>query len=542
MFFEWGTKSIEFRYDSIADAANNLNQVMVELETLITELEKTRNAINDENTGMAIRELVARFDKEILKVKGRYNEVNNVVIILENSFKDLYHHIKPIDIGKKTKVSSESVAKEVTNFKETITNKINSSIRFLGTRPSFISNIELEVTDKERRAFEHNKVQLDHAKDLVGNLSVKLNERIEDIRDINVYFKQFEDVEEYYANITKDFKISDDEISEEMIEISNKYTIDQISQIEHGVGQLSIEMSDWLYEYFVNELGMPSDEFYKLFSEEVLYDIMFFVLDYLSEPENLQGLKNIGQFLSTIVASLLKAASPFAPIFNAISDKYGKDVLDIFLNDFITRLLGFQVSPDGTHITTSETSLQSASGFMDIYDELGPILGMDLNTEVIIFVYDGREYRFQLWEGTYGFNTMIGGEMGLYYRPLSVANKLPYSDEDNGSNDFLYYAAVDEADHIPINVTIYDNKGNIITNNDTKDYTANDNHYWNAQFRSNNGLRDKEDIYMEGTVVMAPAMADSFIAGLEGQNIQYTVKDITVNGQIEKEITLIWGK
>lgn len=542
MFFEWGTKSIEIRYDSIADAANNLNQVMVELETLITELEKTRNAINDENTGMAIRELVARFDKEILKVKGRYNEVKNVVIILENSFKDLYHHIKPIDIGKKTTVSSESVAKEVTNFKETITNKINSSIRFLGTRPSFISNIELEVTDKERRAFEHNKVQLDHAKDLVGNLSVKLNERIEDIRDINVYFKQFEDVEEYYANITKDFKISDDEISEEMIEISNKYTIDQISQIEHGVGQLSIEMSDWLYEYFVNELGMPSDEFYKLFSEEVLYDIMFFVLDYLSEPENLQGLKNIGQFLSTIVAGLLKVASPFAPIFNAISDKYGKDVLDIFLNDFITRLLGFQVSPDGTHITTSETSLQSASGFMDIYDELGPILGMDLNTEVIIFVYDGREYRFQLWEGTYGFNTMIGGEMGLYYRPLSVANKLPYSDEDNGSNDFLYYAAVDEADHIPINVTIYDNKGNIITNNDTKDYTANDNHYWNAQFRSNNGLRDKDDVYMEGTVVMAPAMADSFIAGLEGQNIQYTVKDITVNGQIEKEITLIWGK
>lgn len=75
-------------------------------------------------------------------------------------------------------------------------------------------------------------------------------------------------------------------------------------------------------------------------------------------------------------------------------------------------------------------SVQKRNGFADITELGGPLLGMDLDTHITTFVYNGKEYRIQEWDGTYAFGLTYGGEIGIYCRDAPTSPSQQYGEMD----------------------------------------------------------------------------------------------------------------
>ncbi len=104
----------------------------------------------------------------------------------------------------------------------------------------------------------------------------------------------------------------------------------------------------------------------------------------------------------------------------------------------ILGLLGFRYNPDTDSYYTAEGCIQQQWGFCDAIDKWGPALGMDLDTDIVTFTYDGQEFRSQLWKGIYGGGLSVGSELGLYSRPQGEALATPYIPNDPSSEYILY--------------------------------------------------------------------------------------------------------
>ena len=72
-------------------------------------------------------------------------------------------------------------------------------------------------------------------------------------------------------------------------------------------------------------------------------------------------------------------------------------------------------------MTTAPYSYQRAVGFNGIYELIGPLVGFHTQTVVFPFDYQGKEWKIQLWKGSY-YYVSNGGEIGLYERERSVLN------------------------------------------------------------------------------------------------------------------------
>jgi uncharacterized protein YukE len=198
----------------------------------------------------------------------------------------------------------------------------------------------------------------------------------------------------------------------------------------------------------------------------------------------------------------------------------------------ISEVFGFTWDAENGHFYTTEHSLQRYGGFMDFYDEAGPLLGMDLDTEVITYIYDGKEYRLQLWNGSYGTGAMYGGEVGLYYRDAADAATNPYV---AGSPDsrFILYDCVEPGDEIRSVSDIYivgqDDQPAI--HNDTANYAEGEDHYWNLATKPGNV--DKGDLYMHETLYFADPGAAQACAEALLQNPTISDVHVTADGQVE---------
>lgn len=158
----------------------------------------------------------------------------------------------------------------------------------------------------------------------------------------------------------------------------------------------------------------------------------------------------------------------------------------------IQKVLGFSYNDEEDYYYTREGSIQQYGGFMDFYDDLAPYLGMNIDDEVVIFEYDGKEYRLEFWKGGYGIGSAFGGEIGMYYR--DVDNSRPYV---KGSDDskFLWYECLPEGEQLPMKLEIYDTtKGDTpLFTNDTEDYAENGDHFWNLGIKTDSSYK-KENI------------------------------------------------
>lgn len=172
------------------------------------------------------------------------------------------------------------------------------------------------------------------------------------------------------------------------------------------------------------------------------------------------------------------------------------------INDDITRLFGFEYAGnDDDYYYTQRGSIQNHFGFMDYYDEIGNLLGMNLNDEVIVFNYGDREYRIELWRGTYGYGGAFGGEFGIYYRDASDAIANPYPEDyhtgTRPQNRFSLYQCLDEEHQFRVVQRVFLRDNDLpIVENDTQDYSigTNGRHFWNLAIRTQSNV-DVSQIY-----------------------------------------------
>ena len=90
------------------------------------------------------------------------------------------------------------------------------------------------------------------------------------------------------------------------------------------------------------------------------------------------------------------------------------------INDEGAFHLGFNYNFDHGFFFATRNSWKRLFGFNDFYDWLSnhSFNAFNLQTERVIFEYDGLEYMVQLWRGTYAFDFFTGAEVGFYTRPL----------------------------------------------------------------------------------------------------------------------------
>lgn len=174
---------------------------------------------------------------------------------------------------------------------------------------------------------------------------------------------------------------------------------------------------------------------------------------------------------------------------------FEKAVIELLsTNGLLENLLGFKYRNGSDSYYTVEDSIQHQWGFCDYIDEMGSTLGMNLDTEITTFAYDGQEFRIQLWKGLYGYDGAVGGEFGIYSRPGWEAKGNPYVEGSKGS-EMILYDAVDEAYQLPVKqtTTYARDRGKTKTFvNDTSTY-GDGTHYWNLNIRTEAGI-DKSTI------------------------------------------------
>lgn len=317
-------------------------------------------------------------------------------------------------------------------------------------------------------------------------------------------------------------------------------------------------MVDSVKDYLVNEKGIDETKLNQIIDmlqgNEVLKAQFIDILDYLfkggldfdskvfqSKVDNViqyvdsllkaSGLEIPVSFIASLVSSLIRIDPSVAyDLLEKGNNMTGGEISDIF---------GFMQIPGSNYFTTKEGSFQSKAGFMDGYDKIGPLLGMNLNTTVITFQSGDKEYRIQLWEGTYMHGMAIGGEIGIYSRPLEEALLDPYV---HGQSDFILYECVEEGEQLRTNWEIFDNDGRRIVDNDTSIYATNGDHFWNAIFKmkkENELSINKDDIYTVSTYYIEDeTFMQDFTNELEKMNMEYT-KVATGNGY---EVEVTWGK
>lgn len=183
------------------------------------------------------------------------------------------------------------------------------------------------------------------------------------------------------------------------------------------------------------------------------------------------------------------------------------------VEDPVSKYLAFEYNEEDYYYTNENYGIQRRSGFMDLFDDLGGLLGMDLDTKVANYSYEGVNYRLQFWKGSYGFGNAYGGEIGLY------SNK-----DGNG-----WYASADGSYEIRTSQEIIDKAtGKVLLENDVASYTDDDKHFWNLAIRTDAGYR-KENLIQRNTIYVSDPnlraeMADAITrAGLSAKEENGTI-------------------
>lgn len=121
-------------------------------------------------------------------------------------------------------------------------------------------------------------------------------------------------------------------------------------------------------------------------------------------------------------------------------DIFGPDIAKQFIDlmsmanggtiPIVTDKFSFTADDGVMYSIDVDGSVQKRNGFADITEMGGPALGMDLDTHITTFVYNGKEYRIQEWDGTYAFGLAYGGEIGVYCRDAPTSPSRRYEEMD----------------------------------------------------------------------------------------------------------------
>lgn len=177
----------------------------------------------------------------------------------------------------------------------------------------------------------------------------------------------------------------------------------------------------------------------------------------------------------------------------------------------IYETLGFKYVEDGDFYTTGEHSIQRYLGWHDLYDKLGPLIGADLDEtgEPNIGYTDpdtGKQYRLELWKGSYGFDGSYGGEVGFYTR------------DGDSKGPPGWFGTAQGDDQIKVTQQIYDkhDPSHVYFTNDGQG--ADDpgkQHYWNLGIRSDPNV-NADDLGQRATLeVKDPQVRDGLYESMQ---------------------------
>lgn len=75
---------------------------------------------------------------------------------------------------------------------------------------------------------------------------------------------------------------------------------------------------------------------------------------------------------------------------------------------------GFEYDEEQDIVISRKNAWQKEFGYHDIYDINAPLLNIVMDCEPILFNYNNKDYRIELWKGQYGIAT--GAEIGIYIK------------------------------------------------------------------------------------------------------------------------------
>ncbi len=217
------------------------------------------------------------------------------------------------------------------------------------------------------------------------------------------------------------------------------------------------------------------------------------------------------------------ANTPFGKAFVHFftGDQEREEKLFNLISDPVSRTLAFEYNAKDDFYRTNENfGVQRYGGFANMFDDVGGGLGMDLDTQVVDFEYNGKAYRVQFWKGSYGFGNAYGSEIGFY--------------ENDPNDDSGWYECANGEDEIRTRQTLIDTSTGESMTNDTADYAKDGDHFWNLMIRTDDG-HEKENLTQESVLYFdSQEQAEAFIEGIKGnkyarERLQY--KDMG-NGRI----------
>lgn len=303
------------------------------------------------------------------------------------------------------------------------------------------------------------------------------------------------------ASINLDTDYEDDEETKTLIRAKRSEINDYINNYNNNKTQLEnakttlTELNTSLADY-IEDLSAYKEILEDLEDFEDTFDPGYFD----KNPRVAKGLELDANLLSVAANKLVLDDLTESDWYQKRHDEVEKLLADNDLeeaafnatDEVITPLLGFKYDSNEDYYYTTDSSIQSKFGFWDELDHIGPVLGMDLNTEVVTFTSGTSEYRLQLWKGEYGFGNAYGAEVGLYSRPIQDAIENPYEEGKAGSLN-IHYDVLPEEEQISIKNTVFDENGVKLLKNNTKNYE--ENHYWNLAIETTERTNAKDTMY-----------------------------------------------
>ncbi|MDR1568706.1 MAG: DUF4474 domain-containing protein [Streptococcaceae bacterium] len=271
-------------------------------------------------------------------------------------------------------------------------------------------------------------------------------------------------------------------------------------------------------------------------------------------------------YLQYQVGQLINRGSTFAqitvathPLLLAVALALGVDLKDIYsldntgfknflekglystpgLNSLIKEGFSFEYDAKNDYYYTNENGTQSHFGFGDMYDHAGIALGMDLDTSVYQFTSNGKEYRFQLWKGTYGNGQAYGAEQGWYVRDvgqgLSASEQIGQTIGGGG-----WQPVANEANQIRMVNETYSSDEKLLISNDTKkdvNGASNGTHFWNLAIKSDEG-QNKSNLYNIGKLYIPDAKIREELF----KQMAFDGSITNLKNNPDGTITYTWGK
>ena len=116
------------------------------------------------------------------------------------------------------------------------------------------------------------------------------------------------------------------------------------------------------------------------------------------------------------------------------------------------QLAGYRYNPEGNfYYTDDKDCWQMNAGYNEVYDNMAPLAGMQIDQVRIRFNYGGNDWMVQLWKGQYGW-LLVGAEIGLYTAPEGTYT--------GTAGDFNHYSCAAKEDWLNMQLDCYWSENN----------------------------------------------------------------------------------